>query len=348
MKPINVSDYERLAEEKLDARAHAYFVGGAGDEVTLRENIAAFERRKLRPRVLVDVRSVSTSTTVLGTQIALPILIAPLALQRLAHPDGELATARAAAAAGTIMCLSSAATARPAEVAGAASTEVMAVYADISPPPRWFQVYVFGDRRTTTDLIEEAVESGYAALVLTADTPYLGRRERDIRVGFKPPEGLTVTGDIFGDNFNAGLSWRDLEWLAGYGLPVVVKGILTAEDAELACEHGAAAVVVSNHGGRQLDGVAASLDALEEVAAAVDGSAEVLLDGGVRRGTDVLKALALGARAVLIGRAMLWGLAARGEEGVAEVLNLLKKEVELGLALLGCASPVDVTRAHVT
>ncbi len=335
--PINVWDYERLAEEMLDANAYAYFAGGAGDEVTLRENLAAFERRKLRPRVLVDVRTVSTATTVLGTEVALPILIAPLALQRMAHPDGELATARAAAAAGTIMCLSTASTAPPADVAAAAPDA-----------PRWFQVYVFGDRSATEELIAEAVDHHFSALVLTVDTPYLGRRERDIRVDFQIPEHLTITGDIFGQGFDASLSWRDLEWLAGYELPVVVKGILTAEDARLACEHGAAAIVVSNHGGRQLDGVPASLDALEEVVAAVDGRAEVLLDGGVRRGTDVLKALALGARAVLIGRAMVWGLAASGEEGVTDVLRLLQKEVELGLALLGCASPADVTRAHAT
>jgi isopentenyl diphosphate isomerase/L-lactate dehydrogenase-like FMN-dependent dehydrogenase len=336
LKPVNVWDYEKLAEETLDANAHAYFVGGAGDEVTLRDNVAAFERRKLRPRVLVDVRSVSTTTTVLGTEVALPILIAPLAMQRMAHPDGELATARAAAAAGTIMCLSTAATVRPAEVAAAAPEGA-----------RWFQVYVFGDRPLTEDLIAEAADSGFSALVLTVDVPYLGRRERDIRVDFKIPEGIVPAGDIFGEGFDASLSWRDLEWLADYGLPVVVKGLLTAEDARLACEHGAAAVVVSNHGGRQLDGVQASLDALEEVVEAVDGRAEVLLDGGVRRGTDALKALALGARAVLIGRPMLWGLAARGEEGVTDVLRLLRDEVELGLALLGCCSPADVSRAHV-
>ena len=335
--PINVWDYERLAEEKLDANAHAYFAGGAGDEVTLRENLAAFERRKLRPRVLVDVQSVSTATTVLGTQIALPVLVAPLALQRMAHPDGELATARAAAAAGTIMCLSSAATCSPAEVAAAASGG-----------PRWFQVYVFTDRTITDSLIAEAVGHAYSALVLTVDVPYLGRRERDIRVDFEIPEHLTVQGDLFSGGFDASLSWHDLEWLAGYGLPVVVKGILTAEDARLACRHGAAAVVVSNHGGRQLDGVSASLDVLEEVVEAVDGRAEVLLDGGIRRGADVLKALALGARGVLIGRAMLWGLAAAGEEGVTDVLRLLRDEIELGLGLLGCRSPTEVTRAHVT
>ena len=300
--------------------------------MTLRDNVAAFERRKLRPRVLVDVAEVSTATTVLGTDIALPVVIAPLAMQRLAHPDGEEATGRAAAAAGTIMCLSSAATCAPAK---------------LSEGHRWFQVYVWRPRTKTEAAIEQAVASGYSALVLTVDVPYLGRRERDVRVGFSVPENLIVQGDLFGEGFDASVSWRDLEWLAGYGLPVVVKGLLTAEDAELACEHGAAAVVVSNHGGRQLDGVSATLDVLEEVVDAVGGRAEVLLDGGVRRGTDVLKALALGARAVLIGRAMVWGLAVGGEKGVADVLRMFRKEVELGLALLGCTSPAEVSRAHV-
>jgi isopentenyl diphosphate isomerase/L-lactate dehydrogenase-like FMN-dependent dehydrogenase len=336
LEPINVWDYERLAKERLDQNAYAYFAGGAGDEVTLRDNVAAFERRKLRPRVLVDVGGSSTATTVLGTEVSLPVLVAPVALQGMAHVDGDLATARAAAAAGTIMCLSTAATARPAAVAEAAPGA-----------PRWFQVYVFDDRGITERLIEEAVDAGYRALVLTVDAPYLGRRERDLRVDFKIPEGLVPSGNIFSEGFDLGLSWRDLEWLAGYGLPVVVKGLITAEDARLACEHGAAAVVVSNHGGRQLDGVSATLDALEEVVDAVDGRIEVLLDGGVRRGGDVLKALALGARAVLIGRAMVWGLAVGGEAGVAHVLQLLRAEIELGLALLGCRAPADVQRSHV-
>src|SRR2546423_10820903 len=202
-EPVNVGDYERLAEEALDANALAYFAGGAGDEVTMRENVLAFERRKLRPRVLVDVRTVSTATTVLGTGVALPILIAPLALQRMAHEEGELATARAAAAAGTIMCLSTASAARPAEVAAAAPGA-----------PQWFQVYVFGDRAQAEELIAEAGDNGFSALVLTADTPYLGRRERDIRIDFRIPEHLTVAGDIFGHGFDAGLSWREFWWLS--------------------------------------------------------------------------------------------------------------------------------------
>jgi len=336
-EPVNVWDYERLAEHKLDENAHAYFAGGAGDEVTLRDNLAAFERRKLRPRVLVDVSSVTTATTVLGTEVSMPVLIAPLAFQRMAHADGEAATARAAAAAGTIMCLSSAATRSPREVAEACEAK----------GARWFQVYVFSDRALTEALIAEALDCGFGALVLTVDVPYLGRRERDLRIDFQLPKELEPYGERL-KGFDATLSWRDLEWLTGYGLPVVVKGILTAEDARLAVEHGAAAVVVSNHGGRQLDAVQASIDALEEIVEAVGGRAEVLLDGGVRRGTDALKALALGARAVLIGRAMLWGLAVDGERGVARVLEFFRSEIELGLALLGCRAPAEVTRAHVT
>ena len=336
MEPLTVADFETLARARLDDNAWEYIRGGAGDETTLRENIEAFTRWKLRPRVLSDVGAVDTRTTVLGTEVASPVLVAPVALQKLAHPDGEAATARAAAAAGTIMCLSTSSTMRPAAVAAAAPGA-----------PRWFQVYVFNDRGVTQALIDEARAHGYAALVLTVDTPILGRREGALRVGFHVPEEFELAGDIFTD-LSAGVTWRDLEWLAGHGLPVVLKGVLTAEDARLAVEHGAAAVVVSNHGGRQLDGVAASVDALPEVAEAVDGRVEVLLDGGVRRGVDVLRALALGARAVLVGRAPIWGLAAAGEDGVRAVLDLLQKEVELGLMLLGCSSPAQVTRAHVT
>ncbi len=336
MEPLTVADFEALARAKLDDNAWEYIRGGAGDETTLRENVEAFTRWKLRPRVLSDVGAVDTRTTVLGTEVALPVLVAPVALQKLAHPDGEAATARAAAAAGTIMCLSTSSTIRPAAVAAAAPGAT-----------RWFQVYVFNDRGVTQALIDEVCAHAYAALVLTVDTPILGRREGALRVGFHVPDEFELAGDIFGD-LSPSVTWRDLEWLAGHGLPVVLKGVLTAEDARLAVEHGAAAVVVSNHGGRQLDGVAASIDALPEVVEAVDGRVEVLLDGGVRRGVDVLRSLALGARAVLAGRAPIWGLAAAGEDGVRAVLDLLQKEVALGLMLLGCSSPAEVTRAHVT
>jgi isopentenyl diphosphate isomerase/L-lactate dehydrogenase-like FMN-dependent dehydrogenase len=348
MQAVNVHDYERLAEERLEPGAFGYFAGGAGDEWTLRENRAAFERWTLRPRVLVDVSSISTATTVLGTEIALPVLVAPMAFQRLAHPDGEPATARAAASAGTIMCLSTMATAAPAEVAAAAPGAA-----------RWYQVYVFKDRGITRAFIDQAVEAGFGALVLTVDVPYLGRRERDLRTDFRIPAEVRVPSWEAAAGPGASgtpqellalcasdLSWRDLEALAADSpVPVLAKGILTAEDSRLAAEHGAAGVIVSNHGARQLDGLPASLDALPEVAEAVD--VEVLMDGGVRRGTDVVKALALGARAVLVGRAALWGLAASGEQGVAHVLELLRAEVELALALLGRTSPGEIDRATI-
>ncbi len=334
-EPINVHDYELLARERLDDNAWEYVRGGAGDETTLRDNMAAFGRWKLRPRVLVDVGCIDTRTTVLGTAVSAPIVVAPVAMQKLCHPEGETATARAAAAAGTIMVLSSSATMRPAAVAQAAPGA-----------PRWFQVYVFRDRGITQALIDEACAHGYGALVLTVDTPILGRREGALRVGFHIPAGLEVAADIF-DGLDSSVGWSDLEWLAGHGLPVVLKGVLTAEDARRAVEHGAAAVVVSNHGGRQLDGVSATIDVLPHVVEAVDGRAEVLLDSGVRRGVDVLRALALGARAVLVGRAVAYGLAAGGESGVRAVLGLLRDEVELGLRLLGCASPGEVAREHV-
>jgi len=345
---INVADFEAAARERLDPAAYGYIAGGAGDEHTLRENRAAFERWELRPRVLVDVGTISTRTTVLGTEVALPVLVAPTAFQRLADPDGELATARAAAAAGTIMTLSTLSSVTPAELAEAAPGA-----------PRWFQLYWSRDRGFTQELVEAATDSGYGALVLTVDLPVPGRRERDVRARFALPADLPLPNlpqELRGADVPTALhavvddtlTWRDLEWLRSVcSLPLVVKGILTSEDALLAVEHGAAAVVVSNHGGRQLDGVPPTLDVLPEIVEAVGERAEVLLDGGIRRGVDVLKALALGARATLSGRAVLWGLAAGGEEGAARVLELLRAEVELGLKLLGCPSPAEVTRAHV-
>jgi len=348
--PLNVWDYERLAEERLGPGAWSYFAGGADDERTLCWNVEAYGRWQLRPRILCDVARVSTETTVLGAEVALPVLVAPVAFQRVAHPDGEAATARAAASAGTVMCLSTIATASPADVAAAAPGA-----------PRWFQLYVFKDWGLTSALVQQAVEAGHSALVLTADTPYLGRREGPLRTGFEIPDDVRIPavdvarGDLqpfslheHFDLFSPSVSWRDVERLAGLsGLPVVVKGVLTAEDARLACEHGAAAIAVSNHGGRQLDGVPGTLDALPEVVEAVDGRVEVYLDGGIRRGTDVVKALALGARATLVGRAVLWGLAADGEEGARHVLELLRDEIRLALSLLGCTSPEEIRREHV-
>ena len=345
---LNVGDYEREAERVLDPGAFGYFAGGAGDEETLCDNLEAFSRWQLRPRVLVDVGEVTTATTVLGREVSMPLLVAPTAFQRLAHPDGEVATARAAAEVGTVMCQSTLSSVTPAELAAAA------------PGARlWFQLYWSSDRGFTADLLASVVEAGFEAVVFTVDFPAAGRRERDLRAAFTLPENLVtpnIPGSLrrrdfhtaLGEIVDPTLTWRDLEWLReACPLPVLLKGILTAEDALLAAEHGAAGVIVSNHGGRQLDGVAAALDALPEVVEAVRDDVEVLLDGGVRRGADVLKALALGARAVLVGRPPVWGLAVGGEQGVREVLELLRAEIALGLTHLGCRSPDEVTRAHV-
>jgi 4-hydroxymandelate oxidase len=343
MALLNVCDYEAEAAKRLEAGAYGYYAGGAGDELTLRDNVAAYSRWQLRPRVLVDVGGCSTATTVLGHDVSMPLLVAPVAFQRVAHPDGEVATARAAKAAGTIVCLSTMATAAPAEVAATGA-------------PRWFQLYVFRDEAVTRELVSQARECGFTALVLTVDTPILGRRERDDRTGFTIPGEITIpslgSGGVTPREafalMSPSVTWRDVERLASAAeLPLLVKGVLTEEDGRLACEHGAAGVVVSNHGGRQLDGVAATIDALPEVVDAVEGRVEVLLDGGIRRGADVVKALALGARAVLAGRAPLWGLAVGGEKGVREVLELLKAEIQLALQLVGCPSPAAVTRDHV-
>jgi isopentenyl diphosphate isomerase/L-lactate dehydrogenase-like FMN-dependent dehydrogenase len=349
-EPVCVADYESLAESKLEPGPFGYYAGGAGDEQALAGNVAAWQQLRLRPRVLVDVEEVSTATTVLGTSVSMPLLVAPTAIQRLAHPDGEPGMARAAAAAGTVMCLSTLATATPAEVAAAAPGA-----------PRWFQLYVFRDRGVTRAFVEQAVEHGYGAIVLTVDAPRLGRRERDLRTEFRVPAEITVPNfaaaaggwvgatplELLGA-IDPTLTWDDLDELRALSpLPLVLKGIQTGEDAALACEHGVDAIVVSNHGGRQLDAVAPTAELLPEVVDAVAGRLEVYVDGGVRRGSDAIKALALGARAVLAGRAPLWGLACDGEAGATRVLELLRDEIELALALCGCTSPDDISPMHV-
>jgi isopentenyl diphosphate isomerase/L-lactate dehydrogenase-like FMN-dependent dehydrogenase len=347
---VNVADFERVAAEKLDAGVAGYFFGGAGDEVTLRENVAAWGRWRLRPRVLAGLSEWSTGVTVLGKGVAMPILVAPVAYQGLVDPEGEVAMARAAAAAGTVMCLSTLATRRPGEVAAGAPGG-----------RRWFQLYCFKDEGVTRALVEEAVECGFEAIVVTVDAPRGGNRERDRRTGFEIPEdvgvpsveaalgsGRAVTIEETFGLMEPALGWPDLERLASdCSVPVLVKGVLTGEDAALAVEHGAAGVVVSNHGGRQLDRSSATADVLAEIVEAVGARAPVLVDGGIRRGVDVAIALALGADAVLVGRPALWGLAVGGEGGARGVLELLRAELELTLALCGCASPTELNRAHL-
>ena len=347
--PLNVWDYERRFEENLDAGAFGYFAGGADDEVTLRDNVAAFRRWRLRPRMLVDVSAASIEATVLGIPVSMPLLIAPTAFQRVCHPDGEPGTARAAAEAGTIMTLSTIATTGPAEVNQAAPGA-----------PRFFQLYWFKDEGVTRNLVDAAVENEFRAIVLTIDAPgSAGRRERDLRTGFTVQEPIPAfeaatgrpTGATPAEVFSlveSCLTWRDLEKLRGMSdLPILVKGLLTREDARLAADAGVDGIVVSNHAGRQLDTVLAGIDALPEVVDEVGNEVEVLVDGGVRRGTDVLKALALGAKAAMIGRPVLWGLAANGQAGVADVLEIFRREIALGMQLLGCAGCGQISRAHV-
>ena len=337
---INLGDYERVAAERLAPGPLAYFTGGAGDEVTLRDNRAAFARQAIVPRVMRDVSTLDPSMELLGRRWPSPIFIAPTALQRMAHPDGELATARAAAARGVTMAVSTSSSTDLADIAAVGG-------------PRWFQVYLLADPGARRALVERAVAQGYEALMLTVDVPRIGRRERDLRVGFKIPEGVAIpnvalaAGVPLTDGGSVAyldrMTWPDLEWLVGFGVPVIVKGILHPDDAQLALEHGAAGIAVSNHGGRQLDGAIASLDALPAVVDAVGGRVPVLLDGGVRRGTDVLVGLALGATAIGIGRPVIWGLAVDGEAGVGNVLDLLRAEFENAMTLSGAASCADLT-----
>jgi 4-hydroxymandelate oxidase len=349
--PLNLHDYETAARILLPPMVIDFVAGGSGDEVTLRGNRAAFDRWRLLPRVLRGVREVSTATSILDQDITLPVLVAPSSLHRLCHDEGERATARAAAAAGTIYTLSTPSSIAIEEVAPAAG-------------PWWFQLYVYQDRGLTWDLVERAVAAGASALVVTVDMPALGRREADERNRFALPPGITMPNiQLPAPRLSAetgvssewttavpavemALTWDDLDWLASLSpLPVVPKGILHPDDAIHAVDHGARAMIVSNHGGRQLDSAVATLDALPAIVDSVGGRSGVLLDGGIRRGTDVVKALALGARAVLIGRPIHWGLAVDGEAGVRHVLELLRAELSLDLLLCGLASPEEVDRS---
>ena len=334
--PLNLADYEALARDLLDPATWDYFAGGSGDEHTLRANVDAFRRIRLRPRVLDSDDPVSAATTVLGAPVELPVLVAPTAYHGLAHPDGECATAAGAGAAGTVMVVSLNSNRTLEDVAAAATG------------PLWLQLYLTREHAADAEIVRRAEDAGYAALVLTVDRPIYGAREKDVRNGFRLPEHLRAanfggTRDLRSKSWT---SWAALDWLVeATSLPVLVKGVLAGADAELAIEHGAAAVMVSNHGGRQLDGALAALEALPAVVAAVDGRCEVLCDGGVRRGADVLKALALGARAVLVGRPAVWGLAVDGAAGVAAVLGMLRAEVERDLALCGRCRVADIDRS---
>lgn len=340
MDPINVFDYEKLARTRMDPAHWDYIQGGSDDEVTLRSNRASLERIRLRPRVLVDVSDnvFDTRTSVLGTPVSMPLVVAPMAMHCLAHSEGECATAQAAGRAKTLMIASTTATRSLEEISQAASG------------PLWFQLYVYPSLQFAEKLVHRAESAGYRAIVLTVDLPTLGNREKDRRNNVIIPPPPFFEANFVGVEKNGqdwvSLTWESLSWLRSItSLPILLKGILTAEDALLAIEHGMDGIIVSNHGGRQLDTAVASIEALPEIVKAVAGRCEVYFDGGIRRGTDVLKALAIGARAVLVGRPVLWGLAANGSEGAYHVLEILRKELELAMALSGrpTLSSIDQT-----
>ena len=349
---LNLHSLEPLARERLDPMLYDYMAGGAADEWTLAENRHAFRRIQLLPRMLRGVANRSLATTVLGTPVSMPVLVPPMGFQGLCHADAEVATARGAAAEDTIYCAST------------VSNCSLETIAKASDGAKWFQLYVYRDKEITRDLVARATAAGYAALCLTVDTPLAGHRERDRRNSYRMPAHLELgnfpaahaahhhhgagQGSALAQYINAqwdqGLTWADVDWLRSVSsIPVIVKGVLAPADAVLAIEHGASAVIVSNHGGRQLDSVPAPITVLRAVVDAVGGRAEVLADGGFRRGTDVLKALALGARAVLVGRPILWGLTLDGADGVRAVLRHLRGELDLAMALAGCATVGDVT-----
>ena len=342
MDPINVFDYEALAQTTMDPAHWDFIQGGSDDEVTLRANRAALEHIRLRPRVLVDVSVIDTCTSVLGAPVSMPLLVAPTAIHCLAHPEGECATATAAGRANTLMIASTTATRSLEEIAQAASG------------PLWFQLYVYPSLQYAEKLVHRAESAGYRAIVLTVDLPTLGNREKDRRNGVVIPPPPFLEANFVGVEKSGQewvtLTWESLSWLRSItSLPILLKGILTAEDALLAIEHGMDGIIVSNHGGRQLDTAVASIEALPEIVEAVAGRCEVYIDGGIRRGTDILKALALGARAVLVGRPILWGLAANGAEGAYHVLEILRKELELAMALAGrpALSSIDQTLVKI-
>ncbi|KAG6538964.1 hypothetical protein ZIOFF_004116 [Zingiber officinale] len=378
MEVTNVMEYEAIAKQKLPKMVFDYYASGAEDQWTLQENREAFWRILFRPRILIDVSKIDMTTTVLGFKISMPIMIAPTAMQKMAHPDGEYATARAASAAGTIMTLSSWATSSVEEVAST------------GPGIRFFQLYVYKDRNVVAQLVRRAERAGFKAIALTVDTPRLGRREADIKNRFVLPpflslknfEGLDLgkmdqanesgLASYVAGQIDRTLSWKDVKWLQTITtMPILVKGVITAEDTRLAIQSGAAGIIVSNHGARQLDYVPATISALEEVSAktfipeaefgilltkqwcqiqvvkAAQGRVPVFLDGGVRRGTDVFKALALGASGIFIGRPVVFSLAAEGEAGVRKVLQMLRDEFELTMALSGCTSLKEITRNHI-
>lgn len=348
---LNLYDYEKASQNTLPPSANDYYRSGSMDEYTLADNMTAFQRIKFLPRVLNDVSNVITTTNLGGKTISSPLIISPTALLGMAHPEGELAVARAASAANNIMICST-----------MANTPIEDVTAS-NDSSTWFQLYVYKDKEATLALIERAKNAGCKAIVITVDAPFLGQRERDVRNQFQLPEHLHMSNlhalghsklpdkvghsglaHYFEELINKSLTWRDISWLKQHAdLPIYLKGILHPKDAQLAIEHGVDGIIVSNHGGRQLDGSIASINALPAISKAVNKQIPIILDGGIRRGSDILKALALGAQCVGIGRPVIWGLSHSGQHGVENILNILQSELKLAMALAGCANISEIS-----
>lgn len=328
---VSLSDFESLARQRLSSEVYAYISGGAADEITVRWNREALDRIRLRPHVLVDVSQVDTRVTLFGQQLPFPILLAPTGAHRIVHPQGEVETAHGAGKAQAVMVISTYATAPIEEIAR------------IATPPPWFQLYVQTDRAFTRDLVQRAEDTGCRVLCLTVDTPLPGSRNRQARAPLKSWPNIP---NFKGGTVDMRLTWKDIAWLRSFaGIPVVLKGIVNPDDAEHAMQEGVAGLIVSNHGGRNLDTLPATIDALPAVAEKVAGRVPLLMDGGIRRGTDVLKALALGASAVLIGRPYLYGLGVAGAEGVQRVITILQEEFEMAMALTGRLSLASIDRS---
>ncbi|XP_043927426.1 hydroxyacid oxidase 2-like [Protopterus annectens] len=351
MSMVCLREYEDYARKHLPKAVWDFWAAGADDCHTREENILAFKRIRLRPRMLCDVSVIDTRTTVLGTEISFPLGIAPSAFHCLAWHDGELSTARASGAMNVCYITSTNSTYSVEEIADAAPNGL-----------HWLQLYVFRERKLSEQLVRRAEAAGYKALVLTVDAPLVGKRRADIRNNFQLPPHLKVKNfdGLFEESngskeygmpantFDLSVTWKDIHWLQSLThLPIIIKGILTKEDAELALKHGVHGIIVSNHGGRQLDGVSATIDALSEVVDAVQGKIEVYLDSGIRTGSDILKALALGAKCVFIGRPALWGLTYKGEEGLREVLKMLRDEFHLSMALAGCRNISEINKSLI-
>ncbi|WP_062054529.1 alpha-hydroxy acid oxidase [Aquimarina longa] len=351
IKLAGLRDFESAACTKLSREIYDYFSGGANNEITISENDRAYDRIKLRPRILQGVRERDTSVMILEESLSTPICIAPTAFHCLAHKEGELATVKAAVKANAIMMVSMASTVAMEEIALVAKNNSEGL-----TPKLWFQLYIQPDRELTKLFVKRAEDAEYSALVVTVDSPVFGMRDRDIRNNFHElPDGLSLKNfDSIKSNssvrptleFNSGLTWKDIDWLRSITkLPIFIKGVLCGEDAQLAIQHGVDGIIVSNHGGRQLDTLPATIDVLPEIANAVEHKIPIIIDGGIRRGTDVVKALALGADAIAVGRPILWGLAVNGEQGVCTVLKMLQEELTLAMALCNCSSIKEIKKS---